>query len=122
MEFLHKLWDETLAGPTPDSGLPELRKYNSLPAGSTAAPPHADDTTAVRSNAHRNLSVAVGLAPSAAPSPSASTTPTSPFSPNNSAGNFKKLTRRKSTSAAVHSSESKSPTGYDWIVLSALDR
>ncbi|KAK4383368.1 Dormancy-associated protein4 [Sesamum angolense] len=126
MEFLHKLWDETLAGPTPDSGLPELRKYNSFPARSAVAapPPHADDshgliqsTTAVRSNAHRSLSVAVGP-----PSPSASSAPTSPFSPNNPGGNFKKLTRRKSTSAAVRNSESKSPTGYDWIVLSALDR
>ncbi|XP_022151606.1 dormancy-associated protein homolog 4-like [Momordica charantia] len=28
--FLHKLWDETVAGPTPDTGLGKLRKYDSI--------------------------------------------------------------------------------------------
>ncbi|CAN8259403.1 unnamed protein product [Cochlearia groenlandica] len=27
MGFLHKLWDETLAGPTPENGLGKLRKH-----------------------------------------------------------------------------------------------
>jgi len=32
MGFLHKLWDETLAGPAPESGLGKLRKCNSVSA------------------------------------------------------------------------------------------
>lgn len=32
MSFLQKIWDETLAGPAPDSGLGRLRKYNSFSA------------------------------------------------------------------------------------------
>ncbi|XP_062087888.1 dormancy-associated protein homolog 4 isoform X2 [Humulus lupulus] len=35
MGFLHKLWDETLAGPTPETGLAKLRKYDSF-AGATS--------------------------------------------------------------------------------------
>ena len=27
MGFLHKLWDETVAGPTPENGLKKLRNY-----------------------------------------------------------------------------------------------
>ncbi|XP_022844423.1 dormancy-associated protein homolog 4-like [Olea europaea var. sylvestris] len=139
MGFLHKLWDETLAGPTPDSGLGKLRKYNSLSAAatrSTAAPPYVvippplDDQipitrsitvlrTTPGSPHNLNSSLDSGSVPN---SPASSSTPTSPFSPSTSGGNFKKLTRRKSTSASVHQSDPKSPTGYDWIVLSALDR
>lgn len=40
MGFLHKLWDETLAGPAPESGLGKLRKYDSFHARSS--PPLAD--------------------------------------------------------------------------------
>ncbi|XP_038896212.1 dormancy-associated protein homolog 4-like [Benincasa hispida] len=35
--FLHKLWDETLAGPTPDTGLGKLRKYD--PVSASESPP-----------------------------------------------------------------------------------
>ncbi|KAL8537845.1 hypothetical protein ACS0TY_012831 [Phlomoides rotata] len=127
MGLLDQLWDETLAGPTPDSGLGKLRKHNSFSSKSSAAPPPVvvslplDDTriTRLRNNIPRNLTVSVDSAP---PSPSGSTTPSSPFSPTTPGGNFKKLTRRKSTSAVVQKSESKTPTGYDWIVLSSLER
>ncbi|GAV61406.1 Auxin_repressed domain-containing protein [Cephalotus follicularis] len=37
MGFLHKLWDETLAGPAPETGLGKLRKYDSFSA--TRSPP-----------------------------------------------------------------------------------
>lgn len=37
MGFLHKLWDETLAGPTPDSGLGKLRKYDSFSSSSSSS-------------------------------------------------------------------------------------
>lgn len=30
MGFLHKLWDDTVAGPAPESGLGKLRKLDSL--------------------------------------------------------------------------------------------
>ncbi|KAK4365654.1 hypothetical protein RND71_013534 [Anisodus tanguticus] len=39
MGFIHKLWDETLAGPAPDSGLGKLRKYNSFAGRASSAPP-----------------------------------------------------------------------------------
>ncbi|XP_057770727.1 dormancy-associated protein homolog 4-like [Salvia miltiorrhiza] len=115
MGFLHKLWDETLAGPPPDAGLGKLRKYNSFSAArSTAAPSNFDDhqvpitrsITVVRRDTHRNLNnlnVAVG-SPSAPSSP-ASSTPSSPFSPNSPGGNFKKWMRKKPTTGALHNSE-----------------
>ncbi|CAN0877756.1 Dormancy-associated protein homolog 4 [Linum grandiflorum] len=37
MGFLHKLWDETLAGPLPEAGLGKLRKYDSF--SSATSPP-----------------------------------------------------------------------------------
>ncbi|KAK6153541.1 hypothetical protein DH2020_013180 [Rehmannia glutinosa] len=130
MGFLHKIWDETLAGPAPDSGLGKLRKYNSLSARSAAAPPSpgavsppqdvpiSRSITVLRSNAHRNLTVSVDSL-SVPSSPSGSSTPSSPFSPSSPGGNVKRLTRRKSSSAALHNSESKSPTGYDWSELAS---
>ena len=36
MGFLHKLWDETLAGPMPDTGLGKLRKYYSFSVRSSS--------------------------------------------------------------------------------------
>lgn len=147
MGFLHKLWDETLAGPTPDSGLGKLRKYNSFSGARSSAPaapasmmmgpvddhliPVSRSITILRGNSPtmRNASVtpdsgSVPSSPAASASASASTTPTSPLSPTapGHGGDFKKLTRRKSNSAALQPGEPKSPTGYDWIVLSALDR
>ncbi|XP_073290737.1 dormancy-associated protein homolog 4 [Primulina huaijiensis] len=133
MGFLHKLWDETLAGPTPESGLGKLRKYNSFSGTRSAADPAAvvapDDhrvqisrsITIIRNNnapapANRNLSVSVD-SPSAPSSPASCSTPTSPFSPSTPGGNFKKLGRRKSTAA-----DPKNLHAYDWIILSGLDR
>jgi len=130
MGFLHKLWDETLAGPTPDSGLGKLRKDNSSSAAATSSaddlpsvviPPLLDSQipisrsiTILRTNPgsprNRNTSLDSGSVPN---SPSGSSTPTSPFSPSTPGGNFKKLTRRKSTSASMRQSDPKSPTDYD---------
>ncbi|XP_057797081.1 dormancy-associated protein homolog 4-like isoform X2 [Salvia miltiorrhiza] len=134
MGLLDKLWDETLAGPTPDSGLGKLRKYNSFSARSASAPPPdlvppppinkvSPSIPVPRSDIanYRNLTVSVDSPPLPS-SPSCSATPTSPFTPNTPGGSFKKLTRRKSATAALPNSVAKSPTGYDWIVLSALDR
>ncbi|KZV27546.1 auxin-repressed 12.5 kDa protein [Dorcoceras hygrometricum] len=130
MGFLHKLWDETLAGPTPESGLGKLRKYNSFSGTRSAADPSQavvapDDRlpqisrsiTIIRNSnnsapASRNLNVSVD-SPSAPSSPASCSTPTSPFSPSTPGGNFKKLTRRKCAAA-----DPKSPHGYDWFVSS----
>ncbi|XP_027122517.1 dormancy-associated protein homolog 4 isoform X2 [Coffea arabica] len=143
MGFLHKLWDETLAGPTPESGLGKLRKYNSFSGARPSAPaapatmmmgsvddhliPVSRSITILRGNSptmrYASATPDSGSVPSS-PAASASTTPTSPLSPTapGHGGNFKKLTRRKSNSAALQPGEPKSPAGYDWIVLSALDR
>ncbi|KAL3511583.1 hypothetical protein ACH5RR_024300 [Cinchona calisaya] len=145
MGFLHKLWDETLAGPTPESGLGKLRKYNSFSGSRSSSsssssavaadhpPPMGDhdlipisrSITILRGNSiHPRTGHSTPDSGSVPSSPAASNTPTSPFSPSapGHGGNFKKLTRRKSNSAALQHGEPKTPTGYDWIVLSALDR
>lgn len=95
MGFLHKLWDETLAGPAPDSGLGKLRKYNSFNASRSCSAPDppprprpVDDhalipvsrsITILRSNPGTPRSIDFGSVPSS-PSPSPSNTPTSPLS------------------------------------------
>ncbi|KAI3455659.1 hypothetical protein Pfo_012322 [Paulownia fortunei] len=122
MGFLHKIWDETLAGPTPDTGLGKLRKYNSFSATrSTAASPldvaattHDDDhlipvsrsITVVRSDAHRNLNVSFD-SPPVPSSPAGTSAPSSPFSPllvgisRNSRGENRHLGRCRTRSQRV---------------------
>ncbi|XP_057504440.1 dormancy-associated protein homolog 4-like isoform X1 [Actinidia eriantha] len=134
MGFLHKLWDETLAGPTPDFGLGKLRKYDSFSAVRSPPPPviiPSDDPipvsrsiTILRANsfnlaAFRNHQADSGSLPA---SPAGSSTPTSPFSPSTPRGDMKRLTRRKSRPEPMESSDPTSPTIYDWIVIHALDR
>ncbi|GFY97209.1 dormancy/auxin associated family protein [Actinidia rufa] len=87
MGFLHKLWDETLAGPAPDFGLGKLRKYDSFSAVRSPPPPviiPSDDPipvsrsiTILRANsfnlaAFRNHPVDSGSLPA---SPAGSSTP-----------------------------------------------
>lgn len=122
MGFLHKLWDDTLAGPAPDK---VLRKYDSFSGfrspPAVTIPPH-DHLPVTRSiTILRANSVDSGSLPS---SPVAgSSTPTSPFSPiSTPRGDFKRFARRKSTAAPSESVEPISPTVYDWIVINALDR
>ncbi|KAJ0074926.1 hypothetical protein Patl1_33780 [Pistacia atlantica] len=131
MGFLHKLWDETLAGPAPETGLGKLRKYDSF---SGTRSPHspavngADDVvvtrsiTILRSNSNfRSLSLDPGSAPESPAGPDTPRTPTTPGTPG---GDFKKFTRRKLSTVALERDpdEPRSPTVYDWIVISALDR
>ncbi|KAF9685335.1 hypothetical protein SADUNF_Sadunf03G0044000 [Salix dunnii] len=90
MGFLHKLWDETLAGPMPDSGLGKLRKYDSFSVRSSP-PVHA---AAANSNEEMNITRSIAIVmtnsskylrnisvdPSSAPeSPSTPSTPTTPL-------------------------------------------
>ncbi|XVF86952.1 hypothetical protein PTKIN_Ptkin18bG0081900 [Pterospermum kingtungense] len=131
MGFLNKLWDDTLAGPMPETGLGKLRKYNSF-SGSTRSSPatnvidanHNNKATSItrsitilKSNTgFRNLSVEPGLTPG---SPSGSSTPRTPLSPGTPGEDIRRFTRRKSSTEALDQS---APTVYDWIVMSALDR
>ncbi|TYH70943.1 hypothetical protein ES332_D05G151800v1 [Gossypium tomentosum] len=127
MGFLDKLWDETLAGPMPETGLGKLRKYGSFSAASSS-PATADTSqvmitrsiTILKSNSGlKNLSMDPGSAPG---SPSGSSNPGTPLSPGTPNGDFRRFTRRKSPAEALQSEEPRSPTVYDWIVMSALDR
>ncbi|XP_059642804.1 dormancy-associated protein homolog 4-like isoform X2 [Cornus florida] len=126
MGFLHKLWDETLAGPAPDAGLGKLRKYDSFPAvrSTPNIPPDeipvTRSITILRTNSLlRNVSGESSSVPS---SPAGSSTPSSPFSPTTPRGDFKRLTRRKSSPEEFEKADPRSLTTYDWIVISALDR
>lgn len=47
--FLHKLWDETLAGPTPDTGLGKLRKNDSVSAAESTPVKISNDIPVTRS-------------------------------------------------------------------------
>ncbi|PIA27573.1 hypothetical protein AQUCO_07600028v1 [Aquilegia coerulea] len=97
MGLLDNLWDDTIAGPRPDKGLGKLRKYDSLPTNNNGS----------------------GSVPS---SPAGSSTPGSPFSPRTPRSDMKRLSRRKTISEAFERAEPRSPTVYDWVVISALDR
>ncbi|KAJ1407054.1 Dormancy/auxin associated protein [Sesbania bispinosa] len=119
MGFLHKLWDETLAGPTPETGLGKLRKYNSVPAAVFRSPvaedvPISRSITIVRTHSTFRHTTSDPTSPSVPITP-----PRTPLTPETPGGNFKKLTRTKSS---VESAKHRSPTIYDWVIMSALDR
>ncbi|XP_011036508.1 PREDICTED: uncharacterized protein LOC105133995 isoform X1 [Populus euphratica] len=135
MGFLHKLWDETLAGPMPDSGLGKLRKYDSFsvrssPPVDAAAANSIEDMnitrsiTIVRTNSSkclRNISVNSCSAPESPATPSTPTTPLTPGITGTPRGDFRRITTRKSADEALESGEPRSLTIYDWIVINALD-
>ncbi|KAG2380066.1 Dormancy-associated protein-like protein [Vigna angularis] len=119
MGFLHKLWDETLAGPTPETGLGKLRKFNNSSAGGPAV---AEDVPISRSITIIRTHSGLGSTSTSAPASPSSVpdTPCTPFSPEAPGGGVKKFTRRKSST--VEGAENRSPTIYDWVIMSALDR
>lgn len=94
MGFLHKLWDETLAGPAPEDGLGKLRKYNSFSAArSTAFPnitppdhhgitttPISRSITILRANSTNLRNVNAASSSESPSSPSGSMSPGSPLS------------------------------------------
>ncbi|XP_021772848.1 dormancy-associated protein homolog 3-like isoform X3 [Chenopodium quinoa] len=115
MGLLEKLWDDTLAGPQPDSGLGRLRKFNTFHSRSTPSKEMEGGSSVGRSYGGEVISGAdnpeevkvsrkimivkppgytqgAGSAPA---SPAGSTPPSSPFSGNRS-GAFR--FRRRSTS------------------------
>ncbi|XP_059639435.1 dormancy-associated protein homolog 4-like [Cornus florida] len=130
MGFLHKLWDETFAGPTPDTGLGKLRKYDSFSLVRSPPPPPPppiitpDQISVTRSiiilptkSKFRNVSGDSNSVPS---SPAGSSAPISPFSRTTPRGRgyFKRLTRTKSSPEEFESAEPRSPTVYDWLFVS----
>ena len=134
MGLLDNFWDDTIAGPRPDKmGLgKKLRKYDSLPVNNglvsisedaAAAVPISRSITIVKPKSLiiQSDSGSSGSVPS---SPAGSSTPTSPspFSPRTPRSDMKRLSRRKSMSEAFERAEPRSPTVYDWVVISALDR
>ncbi|KAK4780975.1 hypothetical protein SAY87_017081 [Trapa incisa] len=129
MGFLHQLWDETLAGPAPESGLDKLRKYDSFPASRSApvaAPPGVPinitrSITVLKSNNNGNgykssnprfvRNVSVENAGCSSPVSSTPGTPTSPMTP---PADFKKFTRREAPAGPYQHAGPRSLTVYDW--------
>ncbi|KAG5248798.1 dormancy/auxin associated family protein [Salix suchowensis] len=120
MGFLHKLWNETLAGPMPDSGLGELRKYDSFSARSSHLL-HAD-AASCRTNCSkylRNIFVDPCSAPESPSTPSTSTTPLTGKLPSY-VDTTRDFRRRKLSAEALESGEPRSLAIYD--LINALDR
>ncbi|XP_076890417.1 dormancy-associated protein homolog 4-like isoform X2 [Bidens hawaiensis] len=119
MGFFRNLWDEALAGPAPDTGVGKFRRYNSF-FSRPNNPPAAGDNTPVSRSITILRTDSLSSSGSTPSSPAGSSAAGSLFSAS-PGGDFKKLTRRRST-ADANRREPKSPTGYDWIVLTSLDR
>jgi len=143
MGLLDQLWDDTVAGPRPDSGLGKLRKYasfspssSSVSAAAAASPPAEGAAGAVPPPVTRSISMlrpsalSVVTSPrsesSSAPSSPASGAPDSPFGAATTpeGEGWKKLRRkgRMAADGADAPGTPRSPTVYDWVVISSLDR
>uniref|UniRef100_A0A9I9DR30 Dormancy-associated protein homolog 4 n=1 Tax=Cucumis melo TaxID=3656 RepID=A0A9I9DR30_CUCME len=138
MSFLQKLWDETLAGPAPDSGLSRLRKYNSFSA--SRSPPMLSNDVLSNNNSNNNIpptiqipSPTLSQSPTSfpeSPMPAPSTPRTPPSTPpetlRSGEDHVKRLGRRRSVDypgrRPLEGPEQTSPSVYDWIVITALDR
>jgi len=81
MGFLHKLWDETLAGPTPETGLGKLRKFNTFSARTALHPAAAEDVPISRSITVVRTHSALGSTSSSAPASPSSSAPVTPRTP-----------------------------------------
>ncbi|WOK92072.1 hypothetical protein Cni_G00763 [Canna indica] len=125
MGLLDQLWDETVAGPPPDTGLGRLRKsYSFSPSSLSAVTPPGGlqvtrSITILRSN---SVSTAPSTPSSAASSPRGGlwSAPESPLASSTPRGDWKRL-RRKPTPTApdgAQAAEPRSPTVYDWFVSS----
>ncbi|PAN35667.1 hypothetical protein GQ55_6G214900 [Panicum hallii var. hallii] len=131
MGLLDQLWDETVAGPRPDSGLGRLRKYASFsPSSSSSLAPAAADAPApavTRSlTTGRPPSLSVDQSPrgesysSSVPSSPASA-PDSPFATATTpkADGWRRLGRKpKASDGPEPAVGPRSPTVYDWVVIS----
>ncbi|KAG0523856.1 hypothetical protein BDA96_07G159100 [Sorghum bicolor] len=145
MGLLDQLWDETVAGPRPDSGLGRLRKYSSFSPSSSSSSsssfPPAPAPAAATSDAPapavtrsitiaRPPSLSVDASPraesysSSVPS-SPATTPDSPFATATTpkTDGWRRFRRKTKVSDGPEPAVGpRSPTVYDWVVISSLDR
>jgi hypothetical protein len=141
MGLLDQLWDDTVAGPRPDHGLGKLRKYASFPPSSTSAASGAAGGVAAAATPAVTRSITILRPPAlsvtsprsesgSAPSSPASV-PDSPFGTTATTprGEGWSKFRRKGRMAAADGSTDvaspgtpRSPTVYDWVVISSLDR
>ncbi|XP_062192819.1 dormancy-associated protein homolog 3-like [Phragmites australis] len=129
MGLLDQLWDETVAGPRPDSGLGKLRKCSSfslsLPSSAADAPPAV--TRSITIARPPSLSI-----PSPRSESYSSSVPSSPASTPGSqfatatipkGDSWRNLRRKPKVSDGPEAAvEPRSPTVYDWVVISSLDR
>ncbi|KAJ1289810.1 hypothetical protein BS78_02G193300 [Paspalum vaginatum] len=143
MGLLDQLWDDTVAGPRPDSGLGKLRKYASFspssssssapapsavpPAPAAEGPPPPAVTRSITMLRPAALSVVTSprSESSSAPSSPASGAPDSPFGAATTpkGEGWKKLRRKgRMADGADAPGTPRSPTVYDWVVISSLDR
>ncbi|XP_022148244.1 dormancy-associated protein homolog 4-like [Momordica charantia] len=107
MSFLQNIWDETLAGPPPDSALGRLRKYNSFAAH--RSPPMTISIPSPTTLSHTHDSRPPPTPP--------------PVTPRDD--DIKRLiTRRRSLDfpRPLELPDRTTPSVYDWIVITALDR
>ncbi|CAO2202079.1 unnamed protein product, partial [Urochloa humidicola] len=131
MGLLDQLWDETVAGPQPESGLGRLRRYSSFsPSLLSPATPAAAEATAPAMRRSSTMagppSLSVDQSPrgesysSSVPSSPASA-PDSPFAADTTpkADSWSRLRRNPKASEPVRP---RSPTVYDWVVISSLDQ
>uniref|UniRef100_A0A0E0M1N2 Auxin-repressed protein n=1 Tax=Oryza punctata TaxID=4537 RepID=A0A0E0M1N2_ORYPU len=143
MGLLDQLWDDTVAGPRPDSGLGKLRKYASFSPSSSSTAATSSPSSAAAAAADvpavtRSITILrpPALSVTSPRSESGPSTPSSPASvpdspfgsaptPKGSEG-WKKLRRRAARMAdgvdAGAGGQPRSPTVYDWVVISSLDR
>ncbi|KAK3121864.1 hypothetical protein QOZ80_8BG0662030 [Eleusine coracana subsp. coracana] len=144
MGLLDQLWDETVAGPRPDSGLGKLRKYSSFPPSSSISSWSSSAPAAAAANndppppaaVTRSITIARPPALTVDASPrgesysssvpdSPASTPDSPFgSATTPKGEgWRKLRRKPKPSEGQEAIVGpRSPTVYDWVVISSLDR
>ncbi|KAG2635221.1 dormancy-associated protein homolog 3-like isoform X1 [Panicum virgatum] len=136
MGLLDQLWDDTVAGPRPDSGLGKLRKYasfspssSSVSAAAAASPPAEGAAGAVPPPVTRSISMLRPSALSVVTSPRSESSSGAPDSPFGAATTpkgegWKKLRRkgRMAADGADAPGTPRSPTVYDWVVISSLDR
>ncbi|KAJ3704898.1 hypothetical protein LUZ61_008603 [Rhynchospora tenuis] len=134
MSLLDHLWDETVAGPQPDSGLGKLRKLSSFsPTSSSSwsttggtAPALTRSLTFLRTATSPQGFGADSGAGSEPASPASVPSSPSPLSPSTPTPTSEWRSARRKQRAMAESTEAviqpRSPTVYDWVVISSLDR
>nr|XP_010917413.1 dormancy-associated protein homolog 3 [Elaeis guineensis] len=135
MGLLDQLWDDTMAGPRPDSGLGKLRKYSSFsPSSSASAAAAAAAAAPGGLQVTRSITI-LRTASSGASSPrqrprlrllrpsSPASVPSSPLTPTGPRGEWRRLRKKPTpTAEGMETAEPRNPTVYDWVVISSLDR